>query len=84
MKTGQSQIPRLIDVFAARTIVNRHLKPTPLIHPRGLSRLLGCEVFLKLENLQPTRAFKVRRGRAFYGELGEARPTPYGHYGVDG
>ncbi|MGP8069963.1 MAG: threonine/serine dehydratase [Candidatus Bathyarchaeia archaeon] len=69
MKTGQSQIPRLIDVFAARTIVNRHLKPTPLIHPRGLSRLLGCEVFLKLENLQPTRAFKVRGGVRFMENL---------------
>jgi threonine dehydratase len=65
MKAAQSQIPRLLDVFAARTIVNRYLKPTPLIHPRGLSKLLGCEVFLKLENLQPTRAFKVRGGVRF-------------------
>jgi threonine dehydratase len=61
----QSHIPQLVDVFAARTIVNRYLKRTPLIHPRGLSKLLGCEVFLKLENLQPTRAFKVRGGVRF-------------------
>ena len=69
MKTAQSQVPRLLDVFAARTIVNRYLKPTPLIHPRALSKLLGCEVFLKLENLQPTRAFKVRGGVRFMENL---------------
>jgi len=50
------------DIFAARKVVRRHLKPTPLIHSRRLSRLLGCEAYLKLENLQPTRAFKVRGG----------------------
>jgi threonine dehydratase len=69
MKTAHSQVPRLLDVFAARTIVNRYLKPTPLIHPRALSKLLGCEVFLKLENLQPTRAFKVRGGVRFMENL---------------
>jgi threonine dehydratase len=50
------------DVYAARDIVNRYLKPTPLLYSRRLSKLLGCEVHLKLENLQPTRAFKVRGG----------------------
>jgi threonine dehydratase len=33
-----------------------------LIHSRRLSKLLGCQAYLKLENLQPTRAFKVRGG----------------------
>jgi len=42
--------------------VNRYLKPTPLLYSRRLSKLLGCEIYLKLENLQPTRAFKVRGG----------------------
>jgi threonine dehydratase len=54
--------PQLKDVYAARPIVSRHLKPTPLLHSRQLSRLLGCQIYLKLENLQPTRAFKVRGG----------------------
>jgi threonine dehydratase len=58
----QLRIPRLEDVYAARDIVNRYLKPTPLLYSRRLSKLLGCEVHLKLENLQPTRAFKVRGG----------------------
>jgi threonine dehydratase len=33
-----------------------------LIYSRRLSNLLACKVYLKLENLQPTRAFKVRGG----------------------
>lgn len=56
------RIPHLNDVYAARDIVKRHLKPTPLLHSRRLSKLLGCQIHLKLENLQPTRAFKVRGG----------------------
>lgn len=58
----QLTIPQLGDVYAARKVVNRYLKPTPLIYSRRLSDLLGCQVYLKLENLQPTRAFKVRGG----------------------
>ena len=59
---AQLRIPHLDDVYAAREIVNRYLKPTPLLYSRRLSKLLGCEIYLKLENLQPTRAFKVRGG----------------------
>jgi threonine dehydratase len=59
---AQLRIPHLDDVYAARDIVNRYLKPTPLLYSRRLSKLLGCEIHLKLENLQPTRAFKVRGG----------------------
>lgn len=58
----QLRIPQLKDVYAARRVVNCYLKPTPLIYSRRLSRLLECQVHLKLENLQPTRAFKVRGG----------------------
>jgi threonine dehydratase len=59
------RIPKLRGVYAARNIVKHYLKPTPLIHSKPLSKLLGCKVFLKLENLQPTRAFKVRGGVYF-------------------
>jgi len=58
----QQRIPQLADVYAARRLVSRYLKPTPLIYSTRLSKLLGCQVYLKLENLQPTRAFKVRGG----------------------
>ena len=33
---------------------------TPLIHSSPLSSLLGRDVFLKLENLQPGGSFKIR------------------------
>lgn len=58
----QSRIPTFSDVFVASQTVRKYLKPTPLIHSRQLSRLLDCEAYLKLENLQPTRAFKLRGG----------------------
>jgi threonine dehydratase len=58
----EQRIPQLKDVYAARKTISRYLKPTPLIHSRRLSKLLGCQAYLKLENLQPTRAFKVRGG----------------------
>jgi len=59
------RVPNLRDVYAARKIISRYLKPTPLIHSRQLSKLLEAQVYLKLENLQPTRAFKVRGGINF-------------------
>jgi threonine dehydratase len=62
LKLEQLRIPQLKDVYAARDVVKRHLKPTPLLYSRRLSKLLGCQIYLKLENLQPTRAFKVRGG----------------------
>jgi threonine dehydratase len=55
-------IPTIRDVYAARKVISKYLKPTPLFYSRRLSRELGCELYLKLENLQPTRAFKVRGG----------------------
>jgi threonine dehydratase len=54
------------------------LKTTPLIYSRGLSMLVGCEIWVKLENLQPTRAFKVRGGVRFREDMvrkGEKRPV---------
>ncbi|MEM3447305.1 MAG: threonine/serine dehydratase [Nitrososphaerota archaeon] len=56
------RIPTFRDVCVARRIVSRYLKPTPLVYSRKASRILGCDVYFKLENLQPVRAFKVRGG----------------------
>lgn len=68
---AQLRIPQLQDVYEARNVVSRHLKPTPLIYSRRLSRHLGCEAHLKLENLQPTRAFKVRGGIRYMDRMKE-------------
>ncbi|KAJ2725845.1 hypothetical protein GGI07_001052, partial [Coemansia sp. Benny D115] len=34
--------------------------PTPLLYSTSLSKLAGCNVWLKLENMQPTQSFKLR------------------------
>lgn len=36
------------------------IKPTPLDYSVTFSRLTGCELYLKLENLQKTGSFKIR------------------------
>ncbi len=55
-------MPALSDVLAASRRIRPLLPPTPLLPSRGLSELLGVEVFVKCENLQPVGAFKVRGG----------------------
>jgi threonine dehydratase len=50
------------DVVEALPRVRSALTPTALLDWPGLSELLGCRMFLKHENHQPTGAFKVRGG----------------------
>jgi threonine dehydratase len=54
--------PTFQDILRARTVVQRYLAPTPLLPAPRLSEQLGCQVWLKCEQLQPTGAFKVRGG----------------------
>ncbi len=42
--------------------MGRYLIRTPLRYSRRLSRLLGLDLYLKLENTQITRSFKIRGG----------------------
>jgi threonine dehydratase len=52
----------LADVHAARSIVYRALRPTPLlVHPL-LNAKTGLDISIKHENHNPTGAFKVRGG----------------------
>ncbi len=37
-----------------------HLPPSPLQYSRALTAKAGCHVYLKIETIHPTRAFKVR------------------------
>ncbi|MEM3833067.1 MAG: threonine/serine dehydratase [Thermoprotei archaeon] len=62
MKWAMNYIPRLRDVYNARLLISKYLPRTPLFYSRKLSRELDFDVYLKLENVQPTRAFKVRGG----------------------
>src|ERR1041385_3289513 len=56
------QAPVFADVVAAREFISRYLPKTPLVRSHKLSEALGCDYYLKLENLQPVGAFKVRGG----------------------
>ena len=65
------QPPDLSDVYKARKIVYKHLKRTPLLKSLRLSKSLGCEVYVKCENLQPIGAFKIRGGINLVSNLSE-------------
>jgi threonine dehydratase len=56
------KLPTIGDVYRARQLLQKHLFATPLVHNHTMSRELGFAAYLKLENLQPIGAFKVRGG----------------------
>ena len=53
-------LPTAADVHAAAARINGHIKRTPLVRADRLSALTGADIWLKLENLQYTGAFKER------------------------
>ncbi|MFO7545597.1 MAG: pyridoxal-phosphate dependent enzyme [Trueperaceae bacterium] len=52
--------PSVRDVWLARRRIAPVVGPSPLVVAEAASRVCGADVRLKLENLQPTGAFKVR------------------------
>ncbi len=46
--------------FEASEVISKYMHETPLERSATFSRMCGCDVYLKLENLQKTGAFKVR------------------------
>src|SRR4051812_30018799 len=50
----------LDDIRAAAQRVHGHVVETPCLRSRTLGDIVGCEVFLKFENLQFTSSFKER------------------------
>jgi len=59
----------LRDVYAARRLVYRALKPTPLLRHPLLVQETGLDLYVKHENHNPTSAFKVRGGLNLVGNL---------------
>ncbi|HDZ91874.1 MAG: threonine ammonia-lyase [Deltaproteobacteria bacterium] len=55
-----TEAPQLEDIRKAAERLRGVIHPSPLVRSGYLTRLMGSEVFLKLENLQETGAFKVR------------------------
>ena len=66
---NEIELPTHDDVVSARDFLAAHLRPTPLVRSEGLSRLLGCEYFIKCESAQPVGAFKIRGGINLVGRL---------------
>src|SRR5688572_29336767 len=60
---------RLADVLAARRVVYRTLRATPLLGHPLLNEETGLNLFVKHENHNPTNAFKVRGGLNLVGSL---------------
>jgi threonine dehydratase len=58
------------DVEKAADTLREVLDPTPLERSARLSRMTGAEVFLKREDLQPTRSYKGRGAYTFIDRLG--------------
>jgi threonine dehydratase len=59
----------LQDVYSARRVVYKTLKPTPLLQHALLNAETGLDLFVKHENHNPTNAFKVRGGLNLVGSL---------------
>jgi threonine dehydratase len=57
------------DVDAAASLLRGVVDPTPLERSDRLSALTGAEVFLKREDLQPTRSYKGRGAYTFLARL---------------
>lgn len=54
------QIPTISDILAARQRIDGKIRITPVLSEPLINDILGCELWLKCENLQRTGAFKFR------------------------
>ncbi|MEO5971477.1 MAG: threonine ammonia-lyase [Bdellovibrionia bacterium] len=52
----------LADIQEAKKVLHDYLQPSPLLFNPWLSEAMGCEIYLKLENMQPIGSFKIRGG----------------------
>ncbi len=50
----------LEEIRSAQKELAAYLPPTPLLKNSWISEAFGCEVYLKLENMQPIGSFKIR------------------------
>lgn len=60
MKSKKSWDVTLTDIQAAKQDLSAYIQPTPLLYNAWLSDEYGCEIYLKLENMQPIGSFKIR------------------------
>ena len=60
VRLSQPRLPSLRDIESAEGRIREFFPPTPLEYSKGISGLLGREVYLKLETVLPIRVFKLR------------------------
>ena len=60
------ELVNLTRTLMARSVIYRYLNRTNLTCYSELSRLLGCEAFVKHENHNPTGSFKIRGALNFF------------------
>jgi threonine dehydratase len=65
------QPPTLEDVLAAKPRVYAHMRPSPLLHHPLLDQWVGCRVWVKHENHNPTGLFKIRGGLNLVAQLAD-------------
>ena len=53
-------IPDISDILAANHRISREVRITPVLTDPQFNKIMGCELWLKCENLQRTGAFKFR------------------------
>jgi threonine dehydratase len=53
-------VPTVLDVYEARRRIGARLAKTPLLPSSWLSKVVGGDVFLKLESVNLTNSFKIR------------------------
>ncbi len=63
------------EIAHARRRIGGLVRETPVERSRWLSRLSGCDVYLKLENFQHTGSFKVRGALNKLAAIGDATTT---------
>jgi threonine dehydratase len=63
--------PTFEDVLAAKPRVYAHMRPSPLLRHPLLDEWVGCRVWIKHENHNPTGAFKIRGGLNLVAQLDE-------------
>ena len=69
------QIPDIADIILAKQRICGQIRTTPVLSDPQLNAVLGCELWLKCENLQHTGAFKFRGASnaiALLDEMGKA------------
>lgn len=72
MNSLATRAPEFHDVLGAHQRIRPYLKPTPLHRYASLDALIGTEVWVKHENVQPVGAFKIRGGINLMASLSDA------------